>query len=69
MVDQVLRNGFSPEEIARRNGVSLRHLHNLWHRGEGPRRVRLGRRVVITAAAEAEWLENLAETLPEHRAA
>jgi hypothetical protein len=45
--------------------VSLGHYYNLQRRGEGPRVMRLGRRVLISAAATAEFVrrnEALAES-------
>jgi hypothetical protein len=44
------RKGF-----CRRKGISEAHYFNLKARGEGPRELQAGRRIIITPEAEAEW--------------
>jgi hypothetical protein len=44
------RKGF-----CRRKGISDAHYFNLRTRGEAPREIQAGRRIIITPEAEAEW--------------
>ena len=37
------------------HNISRTHLHNLQKAGKGPRVMRVGRRVLISAEAAAEW--------------
>lgn len=42
-------------EFCERNRICRSHLYHLISRGEGPRFMRLGARVLITREAEADW--------------
>lgn len=50
------RNAFSPGEIAERNGISKPQVYVELKQGRLEGR-KLGRRTIITAAAERAWLE------------
>ena len=50
-------NAFIKEALA--GGISRAALYSMWHRGEGPRRTRLGRRVMILKSDAEEWLTKL----------
>lgn len=50
------RKAFSPEEIAKRNGVSRAKVYLEMQQGKLEAR-KLGRRTMITLAAEDAWLE------------
>ena len=47
----------SVEEFCRNNGISRVTLWNLEKQGKGPAFMRIGRRKLITATAEAAWRE------------
>lgn len=49
------RKASSIEEFCRRHSISKAHYFNLQKRGQGPRVMRVGARVLITPEAEAEW--------------
>ena len=46
---------YSVRQFCSAHGISRRLLYDLWARGEGPRRKRVGARVLISAEAAAEW--------------
>jgi hypothetical protein len=48
-------DAFSIREFCDRNGISWGHYFNLRKRGQAPREMRAGRRVLITVEAAAEW--------------
>lgn len=57
------RVAYSPIEVAEMLGVSHDTLHRWWKRGEGPRRLKVGGRVLVPKQALEEWLKQQA-TLP-----
>jgi hypothetical protein len=56
-----LPDGYSVQGFCKAMGASFSKstLYGLWKRGRGPRFVRVGKRVVITREARAEWLRQL----------
>lgn len=42
-----------------RHGISRALLYKLWKRGEGPTRLKIGRRTLITVEAAAEWRKRM----------
>lgn len=46
---------YSIEEFCEHNGISVTHYFTLKKNGKGPKEMKLGRRVLITPEAEAEW--------------
>jgi predicted DNA-binding transcriptional regulator AlpA len=46
-------------EVARRHSISRGLLYRLIKEGRGPRLVKVGKRSIITAADEAQWLYGL----------
>lgn len=59
---------FTIAEFCEAHRISKEHLHRLWRNGEGPRRMQVGRRVLITAEAAADWRKQL-ESEPRASAA
>ena len=47
------------EQFCDAHHISRTHLHNMTKAGKGPRVMRLGRRVLISAEAAAEWRRSL----------
>lgn len=41
--------------------ISRAQLYELWKKGEGPKRTRIGRRVLITHKDAMEWLQSFRE--------
>lgn len=65
--------GFSPRptstiaQFCADHNISRTHLHNMQKAGKGPRLMRLGRRVLISAEAAADWRARLErDTETEH---
>jgi hypothetical protein len=52
---ETLPTAFSIREFCDANGISHGTYFNMRRRGEGPREMRIGSRVLITAEAAAEW--------------
>jgi hypothetical protein len=52
--DQV-KLGYSINEYCAGVGISRGTLYNLWRRGEGPRRMKIGCRTIISTAAAADY--------------
>ena len=50
---------FTIAEFCDTHHISRTHLHNLTKAGRGPRMARVGRRVLISAAAASDWLVQL----------
>jgi hypothetical protein len=46
---------YSVREFCDSHGISLSMFHKLRNQGEGPRLMRVGRRVLISTAAAAAW--------------
>ena len=51
------RQAYSITEFCTAYGISKVFLHSLWNRGEGPRRLKIGRKVLITREAAEEWVK------------
>ena len=49
-------------EFCAAHRISRTHLHNLMKLGQGPRIMRLGRRVLISPEAASEWRHDLEQT-------
>lgn len=49
------REAFTIDEFCRAHGFSRAHYFNLQQKGEGPRVMRLGSRVLVSREAAAEW--------------
>jgi hypothetical protein len=47
------------EQFCEAHRISRTHLHNMTKAGKGPRVMRLGRRVLISAEAAADWRHRL----------
>lgn len=47
------------EFCAEHGGISRVMLYSLWRDGKGPRRMQVGRRVLITAEAAADWRKQM----------
>ncbi|WP_368622906.1 helix-turn-helix transcriptional regulator [Paraburkholderia sp. BR13444] len=62
MNTQFIGQYFTIPETAERARVSIATLHNLWVRGEGPARTRIGRRVFVTDEALRAWVERMTES-------
>lgn len=52
---QYARPAYSREEFARAHGIGLTLLHEMIKAGNGPRLMRVGRRVLISMEAAADW--------------
>jgi predicted DNA-binding transcriptional regulator AlpA len=50
---------YSVVEFCRRHGIARATAYNLWKRGEGPARMKVGRRTLISADAAAEWRQRI----------
>ena len=46
------------------HGISRGYLYALWSEGRGPRRMKLGRRTLISGEAAADWRRQLEEPAP-----
>jgi len=55
---------FTIKQFCESHGFSRASLYNLWNEGRGPKTVRVGRRVMITAEAAAAWRRQLDEQPP-----
>ena len=65
MNEQPKQTTFSIQEFCARNKISRTHLHNMCKAGRGPKMMKAGRRVLISAASEREWRQLLeTETAP-----
>lgn len=49
------REAFTVTEFAQAYRLSRATLYNLWKGGEGPKRMRVGRRVVVSRDAAEQW--------------
>jgi len=49
------QRAYSISEFCAAYGISKVFLHSLWKRGEGPRRLKVGRKILITREAAAAW--------------
>lgn len=49
------QSAFSIAQFCEAHHISRTHLHNMQKAGKGPRLMRLGRRVLISAEAAADW--------------
>jgi predicted DNA-binding transcriptional regulator AlpA len=47
--------GYSINEYCAAVGISRGTLYNLWRRGEGPRRMKIGCRTIISTTAAADY--------------
>jgi len=61
MSDDNLPNMLSIKQFVKHFNVSRGTLYRLWDRGEGPRTVRVGRRVLIPLDRAYEWVRSLEE--------
>ena len=52
---------FTVEQFLRRYPISRTSLYREWRNGGGPKRCRVGRRILITAEAAREWMQSLEE--------
>jgi predicted DNA-binding transcriptional regulator AlpA len=43
------------DEFCEDNGISRAFLYKLWRAGKGPRRIKVGRKVLMTDEAGADW--------------
>lgn len=66
MNTQAIGHGYTPQQSAfsiaqfcEAHHISRTHLHNMQKAGKGPRLMRLGRRVLISAEAAADWRRQL----------
>jgi excisionase family DNA binding protein len=50
------RRAYTVEEFAAAYRISPRTLYRLWRQGTGPRRVRVGRRILITVEDAEAWM-------------
>jgi predicted DNA-binding transcriptional regulator AlpA len=65
MPDIIDPDAVSIENFCRRHSISTAWYYELRRRGRGPRELRIGRKVLITREAAAEWRRNReAETVP-----
>ena len=53
------RDSFQIVEFCRRNGISRSTFYNLQAEGRAPRTFNVGRRVLISKEAAAEWRERM----------
>lgn len=58
---QYVRPAYSREEFARSHGISLTLLDEMVKAGSGPRLMRVGRRVLISMEAAADWRREMEE--------
>lgn len=47
------------------HGISRGYLYVLWAEGRGPRRTKLGRRVLISGEAAADWRRRMERETPQ----
>jgi predicted DNA-binding transcriptional regulator AlpA len=52
----------SVEEVIERTTLSKATIFDLWSRGVGPRRTRVGRRTLVREDLLVEWLDSLTES-------
>jgi predicted DNA-binding transcriptional regulator AlpA len=50
---------YSPKEAAEVVSLSRAFLYNEWSAGRGPKKIKIGRRTLITDEALREWLRSL----------
>lgn len=61
-------HGYAPQaaytiaEFCQAHRISRTHLHNLDKAGKGPRKMKVGRRVLISPEAAADWRRQLEES-------
>lgn len=62
------KHGFTIQEFCEAHGgISRVLLYRLWSEGRGPRVIRLGRRVIISEEAAADWRKQMEkESTPIH---
>ena len=58
-VSEPPRLAYSVNEAAKVSGLSRAFIYAEWQAGRGPRKVKAGRRTLITAEALASWLRSL----------
>jgi hypothetical protein len=46
---------YTIDEFAKAHGVSVSMLYKLWQQGQGPRRMRVGNRVLVSEEAALRW--------------
>lgn len=46
---------YSVPAFCEAHGISRGYLYELWARGDGPRRMKVGRRTLVSRDAAAEW--------------
>lgn len=63
-----MRTASTVAEFCEEHRISKGMLYKLWDDGKGPRRMKIGRKVLISAEAAAEWRKQL-EEVDEDRAA
>ena len=56
------RAAWEIDEFCKDNGISRPFLYKLWRTGKGPRRIKVGRKVLITDEAGADWRRELEES-------
>lgn len=56
------QSAYSIAQFCDAHHISRTHLHNMCKAGKGPRMMKLGRRVLISAEAAADWRRQLEET-------
>jgi len=49
------REAYTIDEFCRTHGISRAHYFNIQNRGEGPRVMRVGARVLVSRESAAEW--------------
>jgi hypothetical protein len=60
---------YSVAEFCARNCISRSFLYALWVAGEGPERMRVGRKTLISTEAATAWRARRTEGTPEKQAA
>jgi predicted DNA-binding transcriptional regulator AlpA len=53
------KKAYSIPEFLAAHSLSRSALYRLWHEGDGPVTVRVGRKVLIPVGAAEEWLKSL----------
>ena len=67
MSEDVARAAFSPREFCARNKISKKTFYSLQAKGRGPRIMRDGRLIRISAQAEIDWQKQMeTPTTAEH---
>lgn len=49
----------APEDVAEVVGLSRGSIYNLWRAGQGPKRVKIGNRLLCTKASIKNWIDEL----------